>query len=170
MRSTVLPGGASAAATQWQGTLRILGVDAVNTTVDSAQRETRERTSDFDIITDQIGTTLTPGPGLRQYFGSSGADESLFNKAGLKDPAVDELIAVVEGADTRAELDIAVRAFDRTIRAMHIWVPQWYKAVYTVAYLDIYDHAEIPKYALAADSLWWFDANKAADLKAKGAY
>ena len=30
MRSTVLPGGASAAATQWQGTLRILGVDAVN--------------------------------------------------------------------------------------------------------------------------------------------
>ncbi len=150
--------------------LKPLGIDAMNTSVDSAQMETRERTSDFDIITSQIGTSLTPGPGLRQYFGSSGADESLFNKAGLKDPAVDELIAIVEAADTRADLDVAVRAFDRTIRAMHIWVPQWYKAVYTVAYLDIYDHAEIPKFALGAESLWWFNAEKAADLKAKGAF
>jgi microcin C transport system substrate-binding protein len=150
--------------------LRQLGIDAFNTPVDPTQMENRQRAGDFDIVTHIVSTSLTSGAGLRQDFGSSGADEALFNVAGLKDPAIDELIAVVEAADDREALNTATRALDRVLRALYIWVPQWYKPVYTVAYLDIYDHLDPPPYALAPESLWWFNADKAAALKAKGAY
>ncbi len=152
--------------------LRALGVDAVHTRVDSAQATNRERPPeyDFDIITHQMPMSYIPGAGLRQYFGSASADDSVFNKMGLRSEAVDRLIAAVESAETPEELGPAVKALDRVLRAERFWVPQWYKAAHTVAYFDMYRYPEpLPPYALGTLDFWWWDAEAAAELEAAGA-
>ncbi len=147
-----------------------LGIDARLTRVDPAQMTNRERSYDFDIITDQLRMSQIPGSGLKQYFGSETADVSVFNKMGLKNEAIDQLIDVVLAAESRDELGHAVRALDRALRAERFWVPQWFKASHWVAYYDMYEHPEVlPPYALGNLDFWWFNAEKAAALRAAGA-
>ncbi len=152
--------------------LKRLGVDARHVFVDNAQMEVRTRppSYDFDIITSMIQTSYIPGTELRQYFGSETADSSAFNLMGLRNEAVDRLIDVVLEADTQEELTTSVHALDRVLRALRLWVPQWYKNVHTVAYYNMYEHPEnLPPYALGELDFWWYDAEKAAALKASGA-
>jgi len=150
--------------------LRAIGVDAVHSRVDDAQMTSRERSHDFDIITDQLGQDYIPGSGLQQYFGSASIDDA-FNSMGLQSPAVDALIGNIEAADTRAEMTVAVRALDRVLRAYRFWVPQWFKDVHTVAYFDMYEHPEtLPPYSLGELDFWWANADKAEKLKAAGAF
>lgn len=150
--------------------LRSLGVDALNTRVDNAQMTNRERSYDFDIITDSLRMTYIPGSELKQYFGSETADISTFNKMGLKSEAVDRLTNAVLSAASRAELATATHALDRVLRALRFWVPQWYKDVHTVAYYDMYEHpAKMPPFALGNLDFWWFNADKARALRAAGA-
>ena len=59
--------------------LRAIGIDARLNRIDNAQISERQRSGDFDIITDHFPMGYEPGSGLRQYFGSLGADEALFN-------------------------------------------------------------------------------------------
>ncbi len=152
--------------------LKALGIDAVLTDVDSAQYTVRIRPPnyDFDIITTQFPMSYVPSDDLKQYFGSATADISTFNVMGLKDPAVDALIGNVTAASSAATLLPAVHALDRVLRAEYFWVPEWYRNQYTVAYYDMYDHPEtLPPYALGELDFWWYDAQKAAALKASGA-
>jgi len=150
--------------------LRALGVDAIHTRVDNAQATQRERNYDFDMLTTSMPMDYIPDSGLKQYFGSETADDSVFNLMGLKSPAVDRLIEVVLAAGTEADLTPAVHALDRVLRAEGFWVPQWFKNVHTVAYFDIYEHPDpLPPYALGSTDFWWFNADKAEALRAAGA-
>jgi microcin C transport system substrate-binding protein len=55
------------------------------------------------------------------------------------------------------------------LRAKRFWIPQWFKAVHTVAYYDQYDHPDpLPPFTRGELDFWWFDADKAAKLKAAG--
>ncbi len=156
--------------TPYVDNLRNLGVDAVMNRVDSAQREFRERSYDFDITTFQFPMSYIPGSSLKQYFGSETADVSVFNRPGIKDRAVDRLVDVVLAARTPAELTPAVRALDRVLRALRPWVPQWYKNTHWVAYYDMYEHPDpLPPFARGELDFWWFNAEKAAALRAAGA-
>ena len=149
--------------------LRALGIDASLNRVDDAQMTNRTRSHDFDILTGNFGGSLTPGSELQQTFGSRSVDD-IFNLMGLQSEAVDRLIAVIEGAKSREELTTAVRALDRVLRAYRFWVPQWFKDKHTVAYYDMYEHPEnLPPYALGELDFWWYNADKAAALKAAGA-
>ncbi|MDY6858166.1 MAG: extracellular solute-binding protein, partial [Pseudomonadota bacterium] len=151
--------------------LRRLGVDARMERVDSAQATNRERSYDFDIITDHLAMGYVPGNGLKQYFGSETADTSVFNKMGLKSAAVDSLIDTVIGAESSEELIVAVKALDRVLRAERFRISQWYKDAYTVAYYDMYEHPDpLPPYALGHLDFWWYSAEKAEKLKAAGAF
>ncbi|WP_370323341.1 extracellular solute-binding protein [Pseudorhodobacter sp. E13] len=152
--------------------LRALGLDAVLTRVDDAQMQSRERPPnyDFDIITDFSRTNYFSGTELKQYYGSETADVSAFNKMGLKSPAVDRAIEVVLAADSLDSLTTATKALDRIMRAERFGVFQWFKGSHTVAYYDMYEHPEtLPPYALGELSFWWYNAEKAAALKASGA-
>lgn len=150
--------------------LRKLGIDASLSRVDDAQYTRRERSFDFDIITDSLPTGYEPGSGLRQYFGSEGVND-VFNTMGLSDPAVDALITHVLNADTKAELMPAVKALDRVLRALKFRVPQWYKNKHTVAYYDMYEHPQtLPPFARGELDFWWMNAEKAEKLKAAGAF
>lgn len=149
--------------------LRAVGVDAMHDRVDDAQLEDRKRSHDFDMVNVHLGQDLVPGAGLQQYFGSKSTDD-VFNAMGLANPAVDALISQVEQATTQQELTTRVHALDRVLRALHFWVPQWFKGKHTVAYWDMYGHpAELPPYALGELDFWWYDADKAARLKEAGA-
>ncbi len=152
--------------------LKRLGLDARHTRVDNAQMTRRERPPeyDFDIITQTVSTAYIPGSELRQFFGSATADDSTFNKMGLSDPAIDQLIDVVLDAQTEAALQTAIKALDRALRSLKLWVPQWNKNTHTVAYYDMFDHPEeLPPYALGQLDFWWYDAEAAARLEAEGA-
>ncbi len=153
--------------------LRALGVDAKMTSIDQAQFESRTRPDggyDFDIITDGARSNEISGSELRQYYGAETADVSLFNVMGLKSPAVDRLIKVVMAADSMDSLTTATKALDRVLRGERFWVPQWFKATHTVAYYDMFEHPEtLPPYALGELSFWWYNAEKADALRARGA-
>jgi microcin C transport system substrate-binding protein len=150
--------------------LKALGVDASMARVDDAQYENRRRAHDYDMITAQLGQDEIPGADLQQYFGSGSTDD-VFNAMGLSNPAVDKLIRLVEEANSAEELIPRVHALDRALRALRFWVPQWYKASHTVAYYDMYEHPEaLPPHALGEMDFWWYNAEKAAKLKADGAF
>ena len=94
----------------------------------------------------------------------------VFNPAGVSNPAIDKLIAAAVAAKTEAEMVTATHAIDRALRALRIWVPNWYKAEHWVAYYDQYEHpAELPPYQLGELDFWWYNAEKAEKLKAAGA-
>ena len=152
--------------------LRSLGVDAVLTRVDNAQMEDRTRPPkyDFDITNHFAQTGYISGTDLKQYYGSDTADVSAFNVMGLKSKAVDRMIDVVLAADSMERLTTATKALDRVMRAERFGIFQWFKAKHTVAYYDIFEHPEtLPPYGLGELSFWWYNAEKAAALKASGA-
>ena len=153
--------------------LKALGVDALLSSVDQAQFESRTRGPDYDydMITGNASTGYEPGSEMLQYYGSETADISSFNAMGLKSKAVDAMIAVQMAAATREDMITAARAMDRVLLSERFWVPQWYKDVYTVAYYDMFEHPEaLPPFALGELAFWWYNPEKAAKLKAAGAF
>ena len=150
--------------------LKKMGVDASLRIVDAAQYQQRQEDFDYDVIPGRFVMSLTPGPELRQLFGSESADQrGTPNLTGLANPAVDALIARVIGAESREALDIAARALDRALRALHIWTPNWYKGSYTIAYWDVYGRPEQQPPYSRGDGYWWWDEAKAEKLRAEGA-
>jgi microcin C transport system substrate-binding protein len=103
---------------------------------------------------------------MRPYFTSqAAATKGSYNLAGIASPAIDALIEKIIGANTRADLTVACRAFDRVFRAGRYWVPQWYRTTHPIAYWDQFDHPAMPpRYTqgVGAPENWWFDAGKAA--------
>ena len=150
--------------------LERLGVNGTTREVDPSQYRKRLDEFEFDITTSRKSMSLTPGVELRDYFGSAGAAaRGSRNTAGIADPTIDAMIDLIERADSRESLTSAVKALDRVLRAMHIWVPQWSKASHHLAYWDIFDRPKIkPAYDRGVIDLWWIDAEKEARLKAAG--
>ncbi|MCB1512058.1 MAG: ABC transporter substrate-binding protein [Hyphomicrobiaceae bacterium] len=144
--------------------LKALGVDARIRPVDAAQYERRLKSYDFDIIIQRFVMSKTPGVELLAYFSSKVADTpGSRNLAGIKDPVVDALISKVMSAGSRKELDTAVRAIDRVLRAGHYWVPQWYKGTHNIAYWNVFSRpAKKPAFSTGVFDTWWYDAAKAA--------
>ncbi|MDO5612105.1 MAG: extracellular solute-binding protein [Paracoccus sp. (in: a-proteobacteria)] len=149
--------------------LRALGVNARNTRVDNAEYENRKRAAQFDMISGHLGQDMIPGAGLQQYFGSASVGD-VFNTMGLANKSVDSLIGHVERAETRDEMLTAVHALDRALRSLRFWVPQWFNPNYLVAYYDMYEHPEnLPPFTLGEMDFWWFNAEKADQLRQAGA-
>ena len=148
--------------------LRQLGVDAVYTRVDPSELTNRTRGHDFDIVAESLGGAYAIGGGAEQVFGSANADD-VFNPMGLKNKAVDALIAQGIKAGSEEETRTIIHALDRVLRALRIGVPQWYRPDYLVAYYDMYRHPDkLPPLALGVTDFWWIDAGAEKALKDKG--
>ena len=148
-----------------------LGVTASYNRIDPAQFYERVQGSrDFDIYYGGYSNGLEEGEGLNQRYGSSGVGD-VFNPAGYSSPAVDKLIDSIQNTETREDMAAHVRAIDRIMRRDLFVVPAWYLGKYWTAYYDMYEHpAELPPYSLGVLDFWWINADKAAELKAAGAY
>jgi len=151
--------------------LKRLGIIATLRNVDNAQQTEREKNFEFDIVTRRYTMSLTPGLELRGMFTSATANiPDSANIMGLANPAIDALVVDVEKAQTRADLNVAVKALDRALRSLHIWVPQWYNPFHNIAYLDVFSRPEkLPPFSMGEMDFWWYDDAKAARLKAAGA-
>ena len=150
--------------------LRQVGIDAQYRQIDSAQMQERQKHFDYDIIPGRIVMSLSPSIELRTLFGSSSADSpGTLNWSGLGDPVVDALIEDVIAADSRPQMEARVRALDRVLRSKQIWVPNWSKASYWIAYWDVFGRPDTPPKYARGDSYWWFDQAKYDKLKAEGA-
>lgn len=134
-----------------------LGIGATIDRVDYAQARQREDNFDFDLTTRRYVMEPTPGGAIRSMFGSVAAKRpGSTNIAGVANTAIDRLIDRVETAQSRDELTTAVRALDRSLRSLHIWIPQWHSDQYRIAYRKRYVRpAQVPPYSLGEVDLWW---------------
>jgi microcin C transport system substrate-binding protein len=149
--------------------LKRLGVNAKYNRIDPAQYTNRTRDFDYDMVYDFYRNGLEEGQGLGQRYGLEDAQYSLFNPAGYGSEAVDKLVEKVLAGSTYEEMEAGVRAIDRIMRRELFIVPTWYNDSFWVAYYDQYEHPEnLPPYALGQYDFWWFNAEKAAKLKAAG--
>ena len=150
--------------------LKAMGVDARFESVDSSQYSLRERDRDYDLVFDGYPALLGTGTGLAQRFGSEAAEYSLFNPAGLASPLVDRIIEESLLTESQEEENMTIRALDRALRHEFIVIPDGYKPDHWVAYWDMYEHPEtLPPYALGTLDFWWFNEEKAEELRASGA-
>jgi microcin C transport system substrate-binding protein len=149
--------------------LATLGIEATFRLIDAVQYRARVEDFDFDITMERFSASATPGDSMRPFFSSqAAATKGSYNLAGITSPAIDALIEKIIAAETRAELTIICRAFDRVFRAGRYWVPQWYRTTHPIAYWDQFSHPEKPpRYAqgVGAPENWWYDAAKAAKLE-----
>ena len=84
---------------------------------------------------------------------------------GLKNIGIDEIVKLAVKAETRKELNTIIRSLDRSLRAMHLWIPQWYKNVHTVAYRNQYSYPEtLPPFELGTFDFWWYDKKKSEKI------
>jgi microcin C transport system substrate-binding protein len=150
--------------------LRQIGIDATYRQIDPAQMQERQKNFDYDIIPGRLVMSLSPSIELRSLYGSSGANNpGTLNWSGIADPVVDALIEDIIASDSRPQMEARVRALDRVMRAKQIWVPNWTKASFWIAYWDVFGRPEKPPLYSRGDSYWWFDQTKYDKLKAEGA-
>jgi microcin C transport system substrate-binding protein len=127
--------------------------------------------SEFDMITHTMTQGFEPGTSMRQWFASETAADSSRNLMGLQDEAIDRLMTIVINAESLEDMTNGTHALDRVLRAEGFWVPQWYKSVHSVAYYDMYEYPDpLPPFALGNLSFWWYNADRAEELKAAGAF
>lgn len=150
-----------------------LGIEATPRLVDAVQYRARVEDFDFDMTIQRFSMSATPGDAMRSYFSSQAAKtKGSYNLAGIESPALDALIEKIMAADSREELTVACRAFDRIFRAGRYWVPQWYNKTHRLAYWDMFARPDkLPRYNIDGYSssvgeriLWWHDAARAAKL------
>ncbi|OYV39397.1 MAG: hypothetical protein B7Z83_02555, partial [Thiomonas sp. 20-64-5] len=114
--------------------LQRLGITLNYRLVDFALYQQRMDTFDFDMTTIRYGGSTSPGNELFDRFGShAAAVQGSDNVWGLRDPAVDALIAKVVAATTMRQLQAACRALDRVLVCGWYSVPQWYSDTFRVA-------------------------------------
>lgn len=146
--------------------LRRLGIALNYRLVDPALYQQRMDGFDFDMTTIRYGGSTSPGNELFDRFGSGAATVHGSNNVwGLRDPAVDALIARVVAATTMRDLEAACRALDRVLVCGWYSVPQWYSDAFRVA---IAAHrfawpATLPLYYQPetwAQTCWWSVQNQ----------
>jgi microcin C transport system substrate-binding protein len=149
--------------------LGTLGIEASVRLVDPVQYRARVEDFDFDMTIERFSMSATPGDGMRPFFTSqAAATKGAYNLAGIANPAIDALVEKIIGADNRADLTVACRAFDRVFRAGRYWVPQWYRTSHPIAYWDLFGHpAKLPRYAqgVGVPDIWWSEPGKTAKLE-----
>ncbi len=146
--------------------LERLGIEARVRTVDTAQYQYRRNVYDFDMIVYRWGMSLSPGNEQAFYWGAEAADEEgTRNYPGIRDPAVDDLIARMTEARAREDFVDVVRAMDRVLMWGHYLVPLYHLNDDRYAYWDKYGRPEVtPVYGAVLDT-WWEEPGKAEALE-----
>lgn len=143
--------------------LERLGVEAEIRTVDTAQYQERLATYDFDMIINFWGQSLSPGSEQAFYWSSASATaDGTRNYPGIREPAVDTLIAAITAAPDRAGLIAATRALDRVLLWGDYVVPLYHLTADRVAHWNKFGHPAAPPLYGFRRETWWHDANKAA--------
>jgi microcin C transport system substrate-binding protein len=150
--------------------LELLGIDAHQRTIDTAQWFRRMENFDFDLtIAFNFPQFLSPGAEQREFWGSELADRpGSRNVMGIKDPVVDALIERVIAAPDRESQVAATRALDRVLLWNFYSIPHYYAPGIPVVYWNRFGHPENDATWMRLIwhmSTWWVDPAKDAALK-----
>lgn len=148
--------------------LQRLGIPSTIRTVDGSQYWNRLQAFDYDIVARSWNQYLSPGNEQRNYWATSSADApGSRNYAGIRNPAIDELVERLIAAQTRHEQVSTARALDRVLLWGHYLIPNWHTDLHRLAYWDKFGRPEIvPLISLGFVDTWWVDPDKAAALEA----
>jgi len=134
--------------------------------VDFALYRKRLEAFDFDAVTIRTPDFTIPSAlDYTELLSSKTADtQGSGNYRGLKDPAVDAVLAAMNSAQTYDELRDASRALDRLVMHGHFQVPQLFSGGYLMSYWNKFGIPPIPKYYTTDESqdlpvwsvgTWW---------------
>lgn len=154
--------------TQYQDSLKRIGVEMRIRTVDPSQYVNRVRGRDYDMIYGGQAQSLSPGNEQYDYFSAAAADKPASqNYAGIKNPAVDALVREVVQAKDRPTLIAATHALDRVLLANQYIIPSYVPKDQRIAMWDRFSHPEkLPEYSVGWPQIWWYDQAKAAKIPA----
>ena len=138
--------------------LERLGVTVTIRLVDSNQYVQRVRDFDYDMITQVLPQSDSPGNEQREYWHSSNVDANgSRNFMGVSDPVVDQLVAQVIQAPDRESLVHRVRALDRVLLHGHYVIPHWHLTSDRIAYWNKLQRPEVtPKNGIDLNN-WWIN-------------
>ncbi len=144
--------------------LQRLGFEANIRQVDAPQYLERTRKFDYDMIIDIFAQSQSPGAEQAYMWGSKSADEQgNQNSAGIKNPAIDNVIDKLIKAKNREEIILYSKVLDRLLRSGFYIVPTYGKRTDNVAYWKQYQHGTLPTNAIGID-YWWIDKQKEAEV------
>ena len=137
--------------------LKRIGVIANFRAVDSAQYQNRMNSFDYDMTILSLPQSSSPGNEQRDYWLSSNADiEGSRNYMGIKDPVIDQLIAMIIDAPSREELVHRTRALDRVLLSGYYVIPQWHFNKWRLAYWTKLEHPDtLSPLSPNITSTWW---------------
>lgn len=111
-------------ALAYAGDVRRAGITATVRAVDAAQFDQRRLAYDFDMIDNRWDQSLSPGNEQSFYWGSAAADiPGTRNYMGVRQPAIDAMIAAMLEARDRPDFVAAVRALDRVLMTGFYAIP-----------------------------------------------
>lgn len=138
-----------------------LGIAAQLRVVDSAQYQSRLKDFDYDMIQTAWPSSLSPGNEQVFRWDSRTADTpGSFNFVGVRNPAVDAMIARMLEADSEEDFTSAVRALDRVLLSGHYVIPLFHASRQWVA--NWHQMKAPQRFALWGYNLdtWWVDGQK----------
>ncbi len=140
----------------FKNNLAKLGIAVTVRLVDSNQYIQRVREFDFDMITQVLPQSDSPGNEQREYWHSDNVEAiGSRNYMGVSHPVVDQLVSQVIQAPDRDELVHRTRALDRVLLHGHYVIPHWHLAKDRVAYWShLQRPSETPKNGVDLDN-WW---------------
>ena len=144
--------------------LQKIGIDASVRLVDPTQFQARLDAFDFDVVGIAVSLGASPtAEAMRQFLHSDSAKrDGSYNYPGISHPVLDALVGQMDAVSDRDGLIAVLRAIDRVLRSLHLWIPNWYAANHRVAYWDMFGWKDPkPDYYFPVESLWWFDSAKA---------
>lgn len=155
----------------YKNNLRRIGAEMTFKVMQVAQYEERLREFKFDMIVMGYPQSRSPGNEQRDMWSSEAADiPGTRNYAGIKNPAIDELIDLIVDAKTRRELVDRVQALDRILTHQFYMVPNWYINYDRFVYWNKFSRPAInPSQASILNNMiewWWWDKAKAQKLEA----
>lgn len=144
----------------FKNNLARLGIDVTVHMIDSNQYIQRLREFDFDMITQVLPQSDSPGNEQRDYWHSSNVNvNGSRNYIGVDSPVVDQLINKVIQAPDREELVKRVRALDRVLLHGYYVIPHWHLASDRVAYWKKLQRPDTtPKNGIDLSN-WWVQPN-----------
>jgi microcin C transport system substrate-binding protein len=97
----------------------------------------RLESNKFDMLSISFPGTHFPGADYADLFGSKAADvPGSGNYGGIKNPAIDALVARLTTVDNREDFLATCRALDRVIAHGHYLIPAWTTTGRRIAYSD----------------------------------
>ncbi|MDD4555958.1 MAG: extracellular solute-binding protein [Alphaproteobacteria bacterium] len=136
--------------------LRKIGIEATFRNLEMNVFKNRLDTFDYDMVILSFPVSRTPGNEQREYWGSKNANtKGSYNKIGIQNEIVDELITKVIQAQTKEDYVASVKALDRVLLNEQYMIFQWYSPSRKVAYWNKFDRKKTETKTGYDINTWW---------------